>query len=220
MPTDHPQRNGRHPAGRCGRGYPKFIYHSLHQCTQLEFPWPDEWCRLPVRHSQYLFQWAPTVCAFTIGTGMKGLDPCERLEILLQIDNSDGVHLLDGLYRTTLRQLFTLECAQRRFRDVKTIVFALKEPLPLLSSSTLFDHDRPRHHPGHGIIARWSSQRTKAYTPPSFCDFLLGKLTARRSISTLSRDSLFLGCALLAGMRTKLRFNICDLKHSLSNAQH
>ena len=46
------------------------------------------------------------------------------------------------LYQTILWQLFTLEHAQRRFREVMTVVFALKEPLPLSSSSTLFDHDQ------------------------------------------------------------------------------
>ena len=34
----------------------RFIYHSLHQFTQLESSWPNqEWCRLLVCHSQHLF---------------------------------------------------------------------------------------------------------------------------------------------------------------------
>ena len=112
----------------------KFIYHSLHQFTQLESYWPNqEWCRLLVHHSQHLFQWASTACGFVEGAGATGLDPREGLEILLQADSSDGVYPLDHLYRTILQRLFTLERARRKFRDVMAVVLALKEPLPLSS---------------------------------------------------------------------------------------
>ena len=68
------------------------------------------------------------------------------------------------LYRTILWQLFTLEHAEHRFREVMTVVFALKEPLPLSSLSTVDSllprpvPEGPRHHPDHGIIGRWSSR--------------------------------------------------------------
>ncbi|KAG6374155.1 hypothetical protein JVT61DRAFT_4803 [Boletus reticuloceps] len=116
----------------------KFIRHSLHQYTELESSWPnEEWCRLLVRHSEHLFQWASTACSFIKGFGI-GLNPRKRLEILLQTNNSNGVSPLDELYRSILWQLFASESSQRRFRDVMTVVLALKEPLPLPSLSTLF----------------------------------------------------------------------------------
>ena len=134
---------GDAPQDVVDRDIQRFIYHSLQQFAQLESSWPNqEWCRLLVRHSQHLFQWASTACGFIKGTGATGLDPCERLEILLQSNNSDGVYPLDHLYRTILQQLFTLERARRKFRDVMAIVLALKEPLPLSSLSALFDQDQ------------------------------------------------------------------------------
>ena len=198
----------------------KFIHHSLYQCTPLESSWPNqEWCRLLVGHSQHLFQWASTACRFIKGLGAKGLDPCKRLKILLQTDNSDGVYPLDDLYRTVLRQLFTLKSAQREFRDVMAVVLALKEPLPLPSLSTLFDG----YLNIQGIIPVMASlldgvlDEGKPIRPlhTSFRDFLLDK--ARGStfhIDTLSQDSLSLGCALLSCMRLLLKFNICGLKDS------
>ncbi|KAF8124297.1 hypothetical protein EV363DRAFT_1540661 [Boletus edulis] len=116
----------------------KFIHHSLHQYTELESSWPnEEWCWLLVHHSQHLFQWASTACSFIKGFGI-GLNPCKRLKILLQTNNSIGVSPLDELYRSILWQLFALKHLQCQFRDVMTVILALKEPLPLPSLSTLF----------------------------------------------------------------------------------
>ncbi|KAF8548063.1 hypothetical protein OG21DRAFT_1607113 [Imleria badia] len=198
----------------------KFIHNSLRQFTQLESSWPNqEWCRLLVGHSQHLFQWASTACGFIKGFGARGLLPCERLKILLQADNSDGVYPLDDLYQTVLRQLFTLGSAQHQFRDVMAVVLALKEPLPLPSLSTLFDGTLNIQ----GIISVMASlldgvlDGRKPIRPlhTSFRDFLLDKA---RSLSfhvyILPEDSLTLGCALISCMRNMLRFNICDLKDS------
>ncbi|KAG6374093.1 hypothetical protein JVT61DRAFT_4736 [Boletus reticuloceps] len=176
-----------------------FIRHSLHQYTQLEFSWPnEEWCQLLVRHSQHLFQWAPTACRFIRGFGAKGLDPCKRLEILLHIDNEDGVYPLDDLYRTILQQLFTLKSAQRRFRDVMAVVFVLKEPLPFPSLSTLFD--------GYLNIQDIIS------VLGSLLDGVLDERKPLRPVHTSFRDFLLdEGRSLAFHM---LIFNICNLKDS------
>ena len=107
-----------------------FIRHSLrNQYPALESFWPgQEWCRLLVRHSQKLFQWASTACNFVRGVNVTGLDLCERLEVLLQVDNTEGVHPLDRLYQTILGQQFTLDGARRRFQDVMAVVLTLHEP--------------------------------------------------------------------------------------------
>ena len=198
----------------------KFIHHSLHQYTKLESSWPNqEWCRLLVRHSQHLFQWASTACGFIKGLGARGLDPCKRLTILLQTDNSDRVRPLDYLYQTVLQQLFTLKSAQEEFRGVMAVVLALKEPLPLPSLCTLFEGDLKIRD----IISVLASlldgvlDERKPIRPLhiSFRDFLLDE--ARSStfhIDTLPQDSLSLGRALLSCMRSMLRFNICDLQDS------
>ena len=117
----------------------KFIRHSLDRYTQLESYWPDqEWCRLLVHHSQELFQWASTACNFIRGDGAAGLNLRKRFEIIVQADNSEGVHPLDKLYRTILEQQFTLDVARCNFREVMAVILALNEPLSITSLSTLF----------------------------------------------------------------------------------
>ena len=198
----------------------KFIHHSLNRCTELESIWPDqEWCRLLVHHSQMLFQWASTACNFIRGDGTAGLDLRERFEILVRADNSEGVHPLDKLYRTILEQQFTLNGAQRRFREVMAIVLALNEPLSIMSLSALFvgrlsvrDIINPLASLLDGVL-----DEEKPIRPlhTSFRDFLLDK--ARSSVFHIHiqpHHSLCLGQALLACMRNMLRFNICDLKDS------
>ena len=198
----------------------KFIYHSLRQFRELEYSWPNqEWCRLLVRHSQHLFQWAATACGFIEGEGTVGLNPRERLRKLLHSANSNGGHSLDNLYRTILTQLFTLDDTQERFRTVMAIVFALNEPLSLTSLSALFGEElevlaiiKPMGSLLDGVL-----DEEKRIRPlhTSFRDFLLD--TTRSSafhVQILPQHSLRLGRALLASMRKMLQFNMCDLKDS------
>lgn len=201
----------------------KFIRHSLHaQYTELESYWPaDEWCRLLVRHSQNLFQWTSTACNFIqgLGDGAEGLEVRERFEIIVQADNSEGVHPLDKLYRTILQQRFTSDGTQRRFREVMAVVLALKEPLSITSLSALFagrlsvrNIIKPMGSLLDGVL-----DEEKPIRPlhTSFRDFLLDE--ARSStfhVNIQSRHSLFLGQATLACMQKMLRFNICDLEDS------
>ncbi|KAN0081238.1 Quinonprotein alcohol dehydrogenase-like superfamily [Tylopilus felleus] len=198
----------------------KFICHSLHQYPELECSWPNqEWCRLLVRHSQRLFQWASTACSFIEGEGAVGLDPKERLDTLLQGTDCDGGHSLDSLYRTILYQLFTLDQSRERFRTMMAIVLVLKEPLSLSSLSSLFGGDlnilaiiKPMGSLLDGVL-----DEEKPIRPlhTSFRDFLLDK--TRSSIfhvHILPQHSLRLGRTLLASMQKMLRFNICDLKDS------
>ncbi|KAF8132077.1 hypothetical protein EV363DRAFT_1583662 [Boletus edulis] len=193
----------------------KFVYHSLHQYTELESSWPDrEWCRLLVRHSQHLFQWASTACNFIEGDGTVGLDPSERLDSLL---NTDGGHSLDSLYQTILSQLFTLDNTRERFRTVMAIVLALNEPLSLSSLSALLGKDlniraiiKPMGSLLDGVL-----DEEKPIRPlhTSFRDFLLD--AARSSVFHVDiqpQHSLCLGRTLLSCMQNFLRFNICDLK--------
>ena len=198
----------------------KFIRHMLYRYTELESYWPDQkWCRLLVHHSQTLFQWASTACNFIRGDGAVGLNLRKRFELLVQTDNSEGVHQLDKLYRTILEQQFTLDVARCDFREVMAVVLALKEPLSITSLSTLFagrlsirDIIEPLGSLLDGVL-----DEEKPIRPlhTSFRDFLLDN--TRSSVFHVHiqpQHSLCLGQALLACMRDMLRFNICDLKDS------
>ena len=198
----------------------KFIHHSLNRYTELESYWPDqEWCRRLVHHSQTLFQWASTACNFIRGDGATGLDLHERFEIVVQADNSEGVHPLDKLYRTILEQQFTLDVAQNRFREVMVIVLALNVPLSITSLTTLFVgrlNVRAIIKPLASLLdGALDEEKPICPLHTSFRDFLLDK--ARSSsfhIHIQPRHSLRLGQALLVCMQSMLRFNICDLKDS------
>ena len=198
----------------------RFIRHSLFRYTELEFAWPNQaWCRLLVRHSQHLFQWASTACRFIEGDGAIGLNLRERLRILLQREDNVSVHPLDELYRTILGQLFTLDNVQHKFREVMAFVLALKEPLSLTSISALFDGDpniRDIIKPlGSLLDGAHNEQKPIRPLHTSFRDFLLDD--ARSStfyVNILPSHSLSLGHASLACMQTMLKFNICDLKDS------
>jgi hypothetical protein len=198
----------------------KFIHHSLDRYPELESYWPDqEWCRLLVHHSQTLFQWASTACNFIRGHGAVGLNLRKRFELLVQADNSEGVHPLDRLYRTILEQQFTLNVARSDFREVMAVVLSLNEPLSITSLSILFverltirDIIEPMGSLLDGVL-----DEEKPIRPlhTSFRDFLLDE--TRSSVFHIHiqpQHSLCLGRALLACMRNMLRFNICDLKDS------
>ena len=198
-----------------------FIRHSLrNQYIELEsFLSGNEWCRLLVRHSQKLFQWASTACNFIRGVDATGLDLHERLEVLLQVDNTEGIHPLDRLYQTILKQQFTLDGARRRFQEVMAVVLALHEPLSIKSLSALFI---PRLNIRDiikclGSLLDGVLDDEKPIRPlhTSFRDFLLDNdRSSIFHVDLQSQHSLRLGRALLACMRTMLRFNICDLKDS------
>ena len=200
----------------------KFIHHALHRYSELESCWPgQEWCRLLVRHSQNLFQWASAACNFIRGLGdaAEELDVNDRFEIVVQAGNNEGVHPLDKLYRTILEQRFANNNAQSRFREVMAIVLALREPLPLTSLSALFA-DRLKVA---NIIRRLASlldgvldeERPIRPLHTSFRDFLLDDTRSSTfHISIQPHHHLCLGQALLACMRKMLRFNICNLKDS------
>ncbi|KAN0086005.1 hypothetical protein V8E55_007139 [Tylopilus felleus] len=198
-----------------------FIRHSLHnQYTELESFWPGgEWCRRLRRHSQRLFQWASTACDFIRRIEVTELDLRERVEVLLQVDNTKGVHPLDKLYQTILEQLFTLDGARPRFQKVMAVVLALHEPLSINSLSAL---SIPRLNireiiKSLGSLLDGVLDDEKPIRPlhTSFRDFLLDEdRSSIFHVDIQSQHSLRLGRALLTCMRTMLRFNICDLKDS------
>jgi hypothetical protein len=198
----------------------KFIHHSLRRYPELESSWPNqEWCHLLVRQSQRLFQWASTACKFIRGHDSDGLDPSERLDMLLRTDARSCVHPLDSLYQTILAQLFTLADTRHRFREVMAVVLALRDPLSLTSLSSLFDKNlkiRTIITP-LGSLLDGVLDEEKPIRPlhTSFRDFLLDE--DRSSIfhlDILPRHHLFLGRALLTCMEKTLKFNICDLEDS------
>ena len=181
----------------------KFIRHSLRRYRDLEASWPNQdWCTLLVRQSQRLFQWASTACKFIRGDDGAGLDPSERLRLLLQTNKCSGVHPLDELYETILAKLFTMDDSRDRFCEVMAIVLALKEPLSLTSLSALFGKDLKVRNiiQPLGSLLDGVLDEEKPIRPlhTSFRDFLLDE--HRSSIfhlDILPRHHLFLGHVLL-----------------------
>ena len=117
-----------------------FIRHLLSdQFTELESFWPDqEWCRLLVHHSQKLFQWASTACNFIQGDGAGGLNLHKWFKLVANANKSKGLQPLDNLYGTIIAQQFTWDEAKSDFQEVMAALFALKEPLSIISLSALF----------------------------------------------------------------------------------
>ncbi|KAG9308973.1 hypothetical protein JVU11DRAFT_11275 [Chiua virens] len=200
----------------------KFIYHSLHQSSELASIWADKrTCRLLVERSQHLFQWAATACKFIRGIGAEGLTPPKRLKIVLRNNNPATTRSIDELYEGILGQLFVVDDAQESFREVMAIVLALQEPLSLNSLSALFDSNsgpnvrsiiKPMGSLLDGVL-----NEDKPIRPlhTSFRDFLLEKSRSSTfHVPILSQHSITLGRALLACMRKMLMFNICDLRDS------
>ena len=150
-----------------------------------------------------------------------GLNLHKRFELLVQADQSEGVHPLDSLYRTILEQQFTLDVARSNFREVMAVILSLNEPLSITSLSALFvgrlsirDIIEPMGSLLDGVI---DEETRKPIRPlhTSFRDFLLDK--TRSSVFHIHiqpQHSLCLGRALLVCMRNMLKFNICDLKDS------
>ena len=214
------------PSAMIDEDIAKFVRHSLRQFPELEIYWPNhEWCHLVVRQSQHLFQWAFTACKFIGGDDSEGLDPCDQLRILLQTDNQSGVHPLDGLYQTILGNLFTVDEAQDRFREVLATVLALNEPLSLTSLSALFSGDSKikRIIKPLGSLLDGVLDEEKPIRPlhTSFRDFLLDQhRSSTFHIHIVPQHSLSIGRASVACMQKMLKFNICDLKDSrLRNTQ-
>ena len=204
----------------------RFIHHSLRQYPELDSSWPDgEWCRVLVHHSQHLFQWASTACNFIEGIGTAGLDSCERFEILVESGHDESVHPLDGLYGTILERQFTLDSAQRRFRDIMAIVLSLNEPLSLASLVTLFDGNLKAREiiKPLGSLLDGVFNEDKPIRPlhTSFRDFLLDETRSLAfHVCILPQHSLSLGRAMLTCMQDMLKFNICGLSDSrLRNAE-
>ena len=200
----------------------RFIYHSLHQYAELESSWPNqEWCRLLVRHSQHLFQWAATACRFIEGIESGGLDRRKCMKMLLDGNNNSSHRPLDELYSKILGQLFPLDEGRKCFREVMALLLALKEPLSLVSFSALFVSNEDLNV--HAVIKPMGSlldgvlDEEKPIRPlhTSFRDFLLDKArSCAFHVHIVPDHSLLVGRALLACMRGMLRFNICDLKDS------
>ena len=198
----------------------RFIHHSLHEdSSDLALSSAKEqWCRVLVRHSQQLFQWAATACKFI---QEDGVNPRKQLNLLLQSGDSASVRPLDQLYQTILDQLFPSHNSRQSFQDVMAVILALHEPLSLASLSVLFysNEDLDVRY----IIKRMGSlldgvfDEEKPIRPlhVSFRDFLLDEVRSSTfHVCVSPQHSLSLGQALLACMRDKLRFNICGLKDS------
>ncbi|KAG8214191.1 hypothetical protein J3R82DRAFT_10981 [Butyriboletus roseoflavus] len=201
------------------RDITKFIQSSLGKYARLESRWPNaEWCQLLVHRSEQLFQWASTACKFIAGDGSVGLDPCEQLEVLLQPRRRDAIPL-DWLYQTILQQLFKSDRARLRFREVMAILFALNEPLSLVTLAALFDRQMDMNliiEP-MGSLLDGAINQHKPIRPlhTSFRDYLLDEeRSSMFYVPILPLHHLFLGHSLLACMRSMLKFNMCDLEDS------
>ena len=198
----------------------KFVSHSLCQVPELECSWPrGEWYRVLVHHSQHLFQWARTACEFIHGKGY-GLDPGERLDVLVKGGNDQS---LDRLYQTILETVLgqdpMLDVVRKRFHHVMAIILSLHEPLSLSSLTALFGDSlmareiiKPLGSLLDGVL---DEEKPVRPLHTSFRDFLLDeKRGLAFHIPILPQHYLSIGQALLVCMRHMLKFNMCDLSDS------
>ena len=200
----------------------RVIYHSLREFAKLKLSWPNqEWCQLLVHHSQHLFQWAATICHFIQGIGSARLNQHKHTKMLLDSNNNGSHQPLDELYSKILGQLFPLDEGQKCFQEVMALLLVLKEPLSLMSLSTLFDSNEDLNV--HTVIKPMGllldgvldEEKPIHLLHTSFYDFLLDKAwSCAFHVPIIADHSLFVGRALLACMHDMLRFNICDLKDS------
>ena len=201
----------------------RFIQHSVDEDSKFELSSYDgEWCYKLVHRSEYLFQWAATACKFIQETGAS---PRERFDLLLQGGDSSPVQPLYMLCQTILSQLFQSDDTRRSFQRVMAIILALREPLPLASLSALFPSNKDLNVRrtvkllGSLLDGVVDEDEPIRLLHTSFYDFLLDGARSSTFHVDVLPCHLPLGRALLACMRDKLQFNICDLKDSrLCNA--
>ena len=195
-----------------------YIRTQLLGIPDLEEEWPgEEWCRLLLKSSDGLFQWAYTACSAIKG-GQFGLSVAERLAVF--ITSARG---LDGLYTEILSQVFDTDnlLVMNRFRSIMGRILAVKEPLSLASLSELRCENEPAGLVGRIVrplasLLSGVNQDDAAVRPlhTSFRDFLTCEERSTRFYVDLSQPHQNLALAFWRVMKKELRFNICDLETS------
>ncbi|PPQ72843.1 hypothetical protein CVT26_003476 [Gymnopilus dilepis] len=184
------------------------------------------------RASDGLFEWARLACAYIDNDDDLGGTEEERFQSI--ITNTEGAHLLDGMYRLSLEAIFQKalnpELALARFRSVMAQIIITREPLPLQSLTTMrgfFSDSDVRSIKIDTVIrpmgALLSGTRGSSAVRPlhtSFLDFLLNKEQSGNFFIDTSNIHHDLAFSCLGIMGGSLRFNICNLPSSyLANSE-
>jgi hypothetical protein len=197
-----------------------YIREQLAELTDLELKWPnEEWCRLLLKSSDGLFQWASAACSAIKG-GRGALRPTERLTRFITTERG-----LDGLYSEILSQGFDSSDSQDmdRFKLIMGRILAAKEPLSVVSLSELHSDNEPSDlvklvtQPLASLLSG-VTQANVAVRPlhTSFRDFLTHKERSGQFYVDLAPQQRNLALASWRVMKEELRFNICKLETSHS----
>jgi AAA ATPase domain len=206
------------------RDIASFIRTQLRDVPSLQRKWPnDAWCQLLVEKSEGLFQWAFTACHFIRGKGKGGLNPAERLSMLVTstFKNNQSDHM-DQLYLRILSQIFDAEdnVVMERFRSVLGNVLIIKDSLSISALKSLCYTDESADivdlilQPLGSLLSGITQDFPVRPLHTSFRDFLTSPSRGGSFFIDISLHHNSLSRACLRVMKTELRFNICGLETS------
>jgi hypothetical protein len=195
-----------------------FIETTLSGIPSLESKWPNKrWCRMLLKGSDGLFQWASTACR-AIKDGEGGLRPTELLTRFCSL-----THGLDELYFEVLSQSFDPNNAvvMSRFKAVMGRILVTKEPLSVSAHSKMYcgSDDAELVTLITQSMGSLLSGVNQADAPvhtlhASFFDFLTDENRSKSYYVDLSTQNWSLTLSTFRVMKQELQFNICGLKTS------
>jgi hypothetical protein len=195
-----------------------FLETTLSGIPSLESKWPNKhWCRMLLKGSDGLFQWASTACR-AIKDGEGGLRPTELL-----ISLCSSTRGLDGLYFAVLSQSFDPNNAVviARFKAVMGRILVTKEPLSVSAHSEMYcgSDDAELVTLITESMGSLLSGVNQADAPvralhASFFDFLTDENRSKSYYVDASQQNWNLTLSTFRVMKKELRFNICGLKTS------
>jgi hypothetical protein len=197
-----------------------YIQSELTDVTALEQEWPhQEWCRLLLKSSEGLFQWAFTACSAIKGDH-GALSQTERMTRI--IASAQG---LDGLYSEILSQAFDSSDSDseemKRFISIMGRILAAKEPLSVASLSKLISDDEQPDIVELAVLPLGSlltgvTQTDIAVRPlhASLTDFLTDRERSGKFYVDPASQHQTLALASWRVMNAELQFNICKLETS------
>lgn len=195
-----------------------FIETTLSGIPSLELKWPNkEWCRMLLKGSDGLFQWASTACR-AIKDGEGGLWPTELLTRFCLLTRG-----LDELYFDVLSQSFNRNDAvvMSRFKAVMGRILVTKEPLSVSAHSKMYCGSDDAElvmliTQSMGSLLHGVNQTDTPVRAlhASFFDFLTDESRSKSYCVDVSQQNRNLTFLTLQVMKRELRFNICGLKTS------
>src|ERR1700734_1059451 len=184
----------------------------------LELEWPNkDWCRMLLKASDGLFQWASTACR-AIKDGEGGVWPTELLTRFCSLTRG-----LDGLYSEVLSRSFNPNdaIAMSRFKSIMGRILVVKEPLSVSAHSDMCcgsnDAELVRlvtQSMGSLLSGVNQDNAPVRALHVSFFEFLADENRSKSYYVDASQQNRILTLSTFRVMKRELRFNICSLETS------